>query len=317
MADAGLLGLAAAIALPAAYVQAAGRGRRMGRALAAALACYAAVAAGLGGLPEVGTAGRVAIAAAAIVVADRRAGRRVMVEIEARKVPRSKWGALPGALVPAACLMAVTALRDSAGAAWAGLLTPFPAATLALLVATHAEAGSAAACRVAAAVPRGSFGTLAFLATFRSLVPALGPAWGAAWGVAAAVAALLAVGAITARGIGRPARRISTGIGNQLGEAEEPRESPLPLAGVPILPRPVSRASCPGRVHGRPSPDVESSGGRPDRRPLLLHGRLSCGSDATPEKLRGPGAGRRLFAARRRGCDDLPRPDGTGYGGGG
>ena len=217
MADAGLLGLAAAVALPAAYAHAAGRGRRMGRALAAALACYAAVAAGLGGLPEVGTAGRVAIAAAAILAADRWAGRRVMVEIEARRAARSRWGALPGALAPAACLMAVTALRDSAGAAWAGLLTPFPAATLALLVATHAEAGPAAACRVAAAVPRGSFGTLAFLATFRLLATALGPGWGAAWGVAAAVAALLAVGAITGGASAARAGGLSTGIGIGIG----------------------------------------------------------------------------------------------------
>ncbi|HEY2155968.1 MAG TPA: hypothetical protein VGH33_10085 [Isosphaeraceae bacterium] len=197
MADAGLLGLAAAVALPAAYAHAAGRGHRMGRALAAALACYAAVAAGLGGLPEVGTGGRMAIAAAAILAANRWAGRRGSVAAEARSATRSKRSALPGALAPAACLMLVTALRESVGAAWAGLLTPFPAATLALLVATHAEAGSAAACRVAAAVPRGSFGTLAFLATFRSLAPSLGPGWGAAWGGAAAIAALLAVGAIT------------------------------------------------------------------------------------------------------------------------
>src|SRR5258708_7747349 len=76
---------------------------------------------------------------------------------------RSRRGALTGALAPAACLMVVAGLRGAAGAAWAGLLVPFPAAATALLVATHAEAGPAAACRVAAAVPRGSLGTLAFL----------------------------------------------------------------------------------------------------------------------------------------------------------
>jgi hypothetical protein len=196
MADAGLLGLAAAVALPAAYARAAGRGHRMGRALAVALACYAAAAVGLGGLPEVGTIGRVAIAAAAIVIADRR-GRQGSGAVEARAGGRSRRLALSRALAPAACLMVVTALRDAVGASWAGLLVPFPAATTTLLVATHADAGSDAACRMAAAVPRGSFGTLAFLATFRALVLVVGPGWAAAGGVAAAVAALLVVEAVT------------------------------------------------------------------------------------------------------------------------
>ena len=220
MADAGLLGLAAAVALPAAYAHAAGRGHRMGPALVAALACYAAVAAGLGGLPEVGTIGRMAIAAAAIVAADRRARRRGEAEIPARAVERPKRGALAGALAPAACLMLVTALRGAVGAAWAGLLVPFPAATTALLVATHAEAGPAAACRVAAAVPRGSFGTLAFLATFRLLATSLGPGWAAAWGVAAAVAALLAVEAVTRGAVALARQGASTGIGIAIGSTK-------------------------------------------------------------------------------------------------
>jgi hypothetical protein len=214
MADAGLLGLAAAVALPAAYAHAAGRGHRMGRSLMAALACYAAVAVGLGGLPEVGTAGRLAIAAAAIVAADRR-GRRCSGPAESRAVGGPGRAALPRALAPAACLMVVTALRDVAGAGWAGLLVPFPAATTTLLVATHTEAGPAAACRMAAAVPRGSLGTLAFLATFRALVLALGPGWAAAGGVAAAVVALLAVEAITGGSLPARCGRVRRGSGSR------------------------------------------------------------------------------------------------------
>jgi hypothetical protein len=268
MADAGLLGLAAAVALPAAYARAAGRGHRMGRALAVALACYAAAAAavGLGGLPEVGTIGRVAIAAAAIVIADRR-GRQGSGAVEARAGGRSRRLALSRALAPAACLMVVTALRDAAGAGWAGLLVPFPAATTALLVAAHAEAGPAAARRVAAGVPRGSLGTLAFLVAFRSTAPALGPTWAAAWGVAAAVVALAAVEAVT-RGPSASRRdRRSRGIARNVAAAggrTNPVAPGLSSGGPWSRPRMASSRSRVVRRPTRspPSPPSTAPGGR-------------------------------------------------------
>jgi hypothetical protein len=118
--------------------------------------------------------------------------------------------------MPAACVLVVRGLRAAAGPGWAGRFLTFPGASLALLVATHVEAGPAAAGRLAAAMPGGGLGTLAFLAVFRFGSPRLGLAWGTAAGYAAAIAALLTVEAASAggRGLADPARDLDlAGVG--------------------------------------------------------------------------------------------------------
>jgi hypothetical protein len=189
MAGAGLLGLVPAAALPLAFAGALGRGRSLPRALAAALAAYAALAVGLGCLPALGGGGRLSVAAAALLALVSRSRRRPAAE-DAPEPRRPARGRARHLLVPAACLVLVTALRDQAGAARAGLLTPFPGVTLALLVSTYSGAGPRAACRLARAVPRGTLGTLAFLAVVVVVGPRLGPAWGAAAGSLAALVVL-------------------------------------------------------------------------------------------------------------------------------
>src|SRR4029077_15643321 len=104
---------------------------------------------GLGALPTVGYAGGMAIAAVAILAADRRGRRPAPSRVEVPAGGQPPGNVASRAVAPVACLGVVTLLRDAAGAGWAGLLTPFPATTLALLMATHAEAGPAAALRMA------------------------------------------------------------------------------------------------------------------------------------------------------------------------
>jgi hypothetical protein len=84
-------------------------------------------------------------------------------------------------------------IRAVGGASWAGLFTTFPAMSLAVLVATHLEAGPAAACRMAKAMPPGNLITLMFLAAFRLAGHRIGLGWGTACGYAIALATLLAL----------------------------------------------------------------------------------------------------------------------------
>ncbi len=95
--------------------------------------------------------------------------------------------------VPAALVAAIRAIGAVAGAGWARLFVTFPGMSLAVLVATHREAGPAAACRLSRALPAGNLGMVAFLAAFRFAGPAIGLGGGTALGYAAALATLLAI----------------------------------------------------------------------------------------------------------------------------
>jgi hypothetical protein len=193
-AEASLLGLVAAAALPLAYAWAIRVAPRPLLAPAAALAAYVAVAAVSRSLPGVGVAARVGLSIAGVLVACSLA-RRVRI---AGGEPRPSTGpwlrhlAL-GTMVPGALLVTVRIIRAVGGASWAGLFTTFPAMSLAVLVATHREAGPAAACRMARAMPPGNLITLMFLTAFRLAGQRIGLGWGIACGYAIALATLLAL----------------------------------------------------------------------------------------------------------------------------
>ncbi|MBX6315371.1 MAG: hypothetical protein IRY99_21045, partial [Isosphaeraceae bacterium] len=190
MADAALLGLVAAVALPLAYARGLRPDQGLPRALARALAAYTAAAAGLSQLPPIGVGARLALATAALLVASCWSARGPEVDDPPGPRRPCRIRAL-STLASAACVLLVQALQDAAGTTWAGWLAPFPGVTLTALVASHAEAGPAAARRMACAVPRGGLGTLAFLAAFRLAGPRLGPVWGAFSGYAVALATVL------------------------------------------------------------------------------------------------------------------------------
>jgi hypothetical protein len=225
MAGAGLLGLIPAAALPLACAGALARGWGLPRALAVAFSAYAALALALGHLPELTPASRVMVALAGLLTLAH--GTRIDAAPGAPAPPasapgRPSIGRARGLLIPGVCLLVVTAVRDAAGSAWAGLLAPFPGVTLALLVATYTRHGPRAAGRLAVAVPRGCLGTLAFLAVFAATGRALGPLGAAAAGYATALAVLAAAEGSLAPGT-RPRPAVTTTLRPHAGAASRPR----------------------------------------------------------------------------------------------
>jgi hypothetical protein len=175
------------------------------------------------GLTALGAGPRLAIAAAAVLIACRLAGRIRTAE------ERDGGGSLSPAavlalrtLVPLASLLLLKALRGVGGPEVAGLFLTFPAMSLALLVVTHLESGPVAAWRFARAMPPGNLGMVAFLAAFRYAGPAAGLAWATTLGVAAAASALLVV-----ERLGRPTVRAEPGAwrldGPRLISSRRPR----------------------------------------------------------------------------------------------
>jgi len=197
-AEACLAGLVAAAALPLAYARAAASGWRAPAAAGGAVAVYTAVTAVLWWLPENGPYACVVVAALGLAAVCRMADLVVGPAARAGTVARS---ALPvgrslayRTAVPTGSFLFVRAIRSVAGAGCAGRFITFPGASLSVLVTTQLEAGPGAAGRLAAAMPMGSLGTLAFLTTFRFGCPWLGLFGAAALGFAAALAALAAIG---------------------------------------------------------------------------------------------------------------------------
>ena len=117
-------------------------------------------------------------------------------------------------MIPVTCVLCVSGARSIAGPDKAGLLLPFPATSLSVLVATHLESGPGHACLMARAMPIGAFSTVAFLLAYRSLTQGLGPVGGTAFGYLAAACALLAVERLSASKqnvkVARGAVRLST-----------------------------------------------------------------------------------------------------------
>ena len=111
------------------------------------------------------------------------------------------WKLLLRTAIPAACLATVLLLAQNAEADWTGLFGTFSCTMLAVLVVTKLEAGPGAAVELLRTYPIGKCSTLAFLAAFALLTPALGP-------VAGYVVGYLAAGCVLA-GLARSARSVT------------------------------------------------------------------------------------------------------------
>ena len=245
-AESSLLGLVAAATLPLAYARAIRVAPRPLLAPAAAIAEYVAVAAVFHFLPDAGAAARVGLSIAGVLVACYLA-RRLRI---ARGEPRPSTGSwlrhlALGTMVPGALLVTIRIVRAVGGASWAGLFTTFPAMSLAVLVATHLEAGPAAVCRMAKAMPPGNLITLMFLAAFRLAGHRIGLGWGTACGYAIALATLLVL-----EGLGR-----SLEIESHRGERTSPRlAATLTKGGVsPVVAQAIHAgwSGCPEPIDRR------------------------------------------------------------------
>jgi hypothetical protein len=157
-----------------------------------------AVALGLWWLPGLGPAGCVVAATVGVVVVCRLAGRARSDDAPEPLAPRRTARAGVRRLatrggVPALYVALIRTVRWLAGPGWSGRFITFPGGSLALLIATHVEAGPATSRRLAAAMPSGSFATLAFLAVFRFAGPPLGLGWGTVVAYTAALVVLVFV----------------------------------------------------------------------------------------------------------------------------
>ena len=95
--------------------------------------------------------------------------------------------------IPAIYGLVLGVVQRMAGPSWAGLVSTFPSMSLVVLAVTHLEAGPAEASRIAKVLPSGNTSTLAFLAAFRLISPAIGLGGGTFAGYAAALFALLII----------------------------------------------------------------------------------------------------------------------------
>lgn len=206
MAETGLLGLAAAVALPVAYMRAVGRGWGPLGAPAAGVAGYGVVAAlcGSTGLVGLGVGPLFPLVVVAVLLAWHLAvplgeGRSAWAR-KGRKGPDSRLVVIVlRTLVPVACLGAVLLVRDLVGPRWAGFLAPFPGLTLTMLVVTHLETGPVEACKMARTLPPSNLSMVSFFTACRLVGPSLGLGLALVVGYAAALATLLVVERITRR----------------------------------------------------------------------------------------------------------------------
>ena len=210
-AEASLLGLVAAVAMPLVYAQAVGSGWRLPGAVTAAVGAYLIVAAGVSRAAEGGAVGCLALSTMAVLTACYVSGRiGIATERGRRHAPSRLWLLGCRTLVPLAFLALVMTVHESAGSLLAGLLTTFPGMSLTVLVVTHLEAGPAVASRLARALPPGNLSMVTFIAVFRFGCPQLGLAWGTAFGYAAALATLVVVERLLRRPMSAPNQRART-----------------------------------------------------------------------------------------------------------
>jgi hypothetical protein len=298
MAEASLLGLAAACALPLVFARALSAGWRLPWAPLAAVGGYLTLAAALRGLPALGLPGGGIVALTAVLTACRWAPRIAMPdEPRSARGPTRCRAMVVRTVVPAVCVMLIMAIRDAAGTRWAGLLSTFPGLSLALLVVAHIESGPALACQLALALPPGNLGMIAFLTLFRLGCPRLGLAGATACGYLGAMAAILAVDGTLHRG-GGPRRvqlawsRIVAGwTRSRRAQGQSRGLTAERSAGLPTARRGAGGARTPAA----PASPRGSSGVHPPAGPLGEIGRLAAWS--------GP---HRRSAAAPRG----PRPNG-------
>lgn len=250
MAEANLLGLVAAVALPLAYAQAVRLGCRLAPALLGAASGYVAVAAFLASLPVLGVAPRLALATTAIFcasalggrIADPPAGRQTLASSPSRAlVLRS--------IIPTIYVLMVAVVQTVAGPGTAGLVSTFPSMSLVVLAVTHLEAGPSEASRIARFLPLGNLSTLAFLAAFCWACPVIGLGRALAAGYAAAIGMLLLI----ELGIGRIPlpKSAAVPVASRIARLR-PSGAPWGFAIHPALLRP--RLYAYNRLaHGRPA----------------------------------------------------------------
>ena len=198
-AEACLAGLVAAAMFPVVFARGIEAGWKLHRVVVVAVLSYLVIASGLWWLPALGPLGCVTGAVVGVLLACRVARRSdTQGSAEAPAVLRAPRGRfrLVGTrgVVPVVYVAVIRALRWFAGPGWSGRFITFPGGSLALLIATHVEEGPTTAIRLAAAMPGGSFATLAFLAAFRCTGPQFGLGWGTLAGYVAAIVALLSTG---------------------------------------------------------------------------------------------------------------------------
>src|SRR5262249_37645578 len=152
MAEASLLGLVAAVALPLAYASAVRRGWRFGVALPVAALGYVAVAVLLSSLPVLGIAPRLGLALTAILAASVLGGR--ITDPPARGIGRAMLSSpsrafILRAAIPAVYVLMLSVVQALAGPTEAGLVSTFPSISLVVLAVTHLEVGPSDASRIA------------------------------------------------------------------------------------------------------------------------------------------------------------------------
>jgi hypothetical protein len=217
MAEASLLGLVAAVALPLAYAQTVRLGWRLAASLVGAVLGYVAVAGFLAAMPAamhvlvaVGApvlgaeaampvfamplAMRLGLATGVILIAAALGGR-IADPPPVRRLwsgARSRPAALVfRSVVPTFYVLLVAVVQTLAGPSTAGLISTFPSMSLGVLAVTHLEVGPRDASRIARHLPLGNLSTLAFLAAFCGVCPVIGLFRALALGYAAAAATLL------------------------------------------------------------------------------------------------------------------------------
>jgi hypothetical protein len=236
--------------LPIAYARVAAAGGRFPAASSAAVGGYVTVAAGLWWLPGMGAVGSALVAAAGVATACRLAGRIKAAEPGevGRRGRLSSGGRFAcRTAIPVVYVVTTRLIRHVAGSGFAGRFVTFPGGSLAVLVTTHLEAGPGTACRLAAAMPTGGLGMLAFLTTFRFGCRGLGLGWATAAGFVAAVTMLAVVGALTGR------EKVDAVKGDSNAEVMELRSD----SGPRLKRRRVHTAHAPGRPR-RSRADVDS-----------------------------------------------------------
>jgi hypothetical protein len=194
MADASLLGLIAAVALPMAYAAAVSRGWRLSSAVSAGIAAYVGVATGLACLHPAETIQRLGMACGSIVVASYVVSRIGIPAASGTHPATSRSrAALVRTIIPLAYVSIVGIVSSVAEPRWTGLMSTFPSMSTVVLAATHLEEGATSASQIARALPVANLSTAAFLAAFRFALPFFGLRWGLFCGYVAALINLAAI----------------------------------------------------------------------------------------------------------------------------
>ncbi len=255
MAEANLLGLVAAVALPLIYAEAVRRGCRLAPALLAAVLGYVAVAVLLASLPVLGVALRLGLATIVILAASALGDRIADPPGRMRtSVPSPSRALVFRSVIPTIYVLVVAAVQTVAGPSRAGLVTTFPSISLVVLAVTHLEVGPCEASRIARFLPLGNLSTLAFLAAFCWVCPVIGLGGGLVAGYVAAALMLLVIEKGISRirfprGTAVPAPRAISGprpSGTAWGFAASPALSATRLYAHPRL---APRRSGRGRLH--------------------------------------------------------------------